>query len=1102
MTDRFRENEDNWKEYSLVEHLKNVCSNNEKYKNLYAVWTLDQETHSRALSAIYYNFPHYSMHDESHSLSIINKIEMLLGEDRIRSLSPTDTFLILESAYLHDIGMIVAQQELIEEWKKPTFEHFLKDLKENSYDKDTVEAATYLLQMQKAKNPFQESDWPVKVRHYVTIITSEYYRGKHSIRSANFIKEGTNIGLNSNYNKLIPNRLIVLLQKIAIFHGTSFEDSFNKLEQFDNGIGTDTIHPRFIASLLRLGDLLDLDDGRFNEVFENVGYFPETSKIHKEKHKSITLFLVSPEKIQVSAVCKDPDSYRETRAWFDWLKEEVKNLSSRWADIVPKGFKGGPPSLGNIKLSIEGSENITEQLDLQFNIDQKRAFELIEGQGIYSDKLIFIRELMQNSMDATKIQMWKDIKSGKYDGVSEDLLGKDIDEYRLEDIKDNKNLEFPRDFPEKIKKYYPINISLDYDEDKEKLIFSIEDRGCGISINDLKRMEKVGGSWNQDRESMNFIDKMPEFLQPTGNFGIGLHSVFLATDELKIQTKSEDDIGYDLTFVSRRKNGYITVKEDMNKKVVGTKMTLNIYGKDKINKCINSISHESQRKINKIIEKFDIFECELDKKLLVNKIICYIEGVLGNTQFYDIYINKNKYSEYEESLSETTNNVYSECKLDEYATFRRRSEKVIDIEINDKKEGMTVIVQDSNKDSLFRRNIIYKFKDITCQGPVNFGLDFFNYNINIYKGKTKHILGVSRDFINYNKLISIQNRIETELMPKIMKKLGENLLSLKTLNEIEKLEENENLSHFLFAYKKYTGDYLKLSNNNLAKNIIMGNLHKIEANNKILYKKICYNELININSIICIENPYGIDTYNDNKLDRASRLNNKGTNYICSWRDFESNTKMISHITDNFKINTIEMFDKYEAITVRSRNNNTIEFSDNEYRYKYIKSLIKLKSRHIIPPIKSIKSDVYKILYVNPWKYNLPLKDIRNVDGTYDKFIILPFYDIPKGYFLEKDTEYILEFLKRERYFNKLIDCVAEHSLEKENYKGEDIKACIENAYREFIQECIDVEKKEKEILDKEKTQSEPTKYNDGEEESTLEEIEEVAVDLELEGAK
>ncbi len=175
-----------------------------------------------------------------------------------------------------------------------------------------------------------------------------------------------------------------------------------------------------------------------------------------------------------------------------------------------------------------------------------------------------------------KLKIWKDIKSKKYDdiwsSVDSDSKIKVLSEY---------DFNFPNELPEKLKEFYPIKINVDYEEakndtDENKYIFTIEDKGCGISLKDLKRIENAGGSWEQDDELQDFIEKMPEWLQPTGNFGIGLHSVFLITDEIKIDTKSDKEDGYNISFISRRKNGYITVKKDNSISNTGTKITLRI----------------------------------------------------------------------------------------------------------------------------------------------------------------------------------------------------------------------------------------------------------------------------------------------------------------------------------------------------------------------------------------------------------------------------------------------------------------------------------------------------------------------------------------------
>ena len=45
-----------------------------------------------------------------------------------------------------------------------------------------------------------------------------------------------------------------------------------------------------------------------------------------------------------------------------------------------------------------------------FEVDKDKLTDLMTGTNIYSNKMDFIREYLQNAMDATRIQMWMDIK--------------------------------------------------------------------------------------------------------------------------------------------------------------------------------------------------------------------------------------------------------------------------------------------------------------------------------------------------------------------------------------------------------------------------------------------------------------------------------------------------------------------------------------------------------------------------------------------------------------------------------------------------------------------------------------------------------------------
>ena len=65
---------------------------------------------------------------------------------------------------------------------------------------------------------------------------------------------------------------VELLAEISLLHWEDFNDVMSRLYQEANGYKGDYIHPRFIACLIRLGDLLDFDNNRFNEF--SIAFFP------------------------------------------------------------------------------------------------------------------------------------------------------------------------------------------------------------------------------------------------------------------------------------------------------------------------------------------------------------------------------------------------------------------------------------------------------------------------------------------------------------------------------------------------------------------------------------------------------------------------------------------------------------------------------------------------------------------------------------------------------------------------------------------------------------------------------------------------------------
>jgi hypothetical protein len=503
-----------------------------------------------------YNYPHYSLHDQSHSVTIISKIEMLLGEKRINLLSPSDTWLLLMSAYLHDIGMSLTYDLIAETWEDEKFQDHLKYISEKSNDKDLKEAANYLLDIQNEiigddkgrdtkRHDFQKK-WAVKTRYYVTLIIANYFRKNHAENSKNIIQNNNKFSLDEN--DLFNNRISDLLGEIAYSHQLDFEEMMDLLKYKSDGIYNDKIHPRFIAAMLRMGDLLDLDNGRFNNRIEGVfGKLPNSSKNHQLKHASITHLLVSPEKIEFAANCSNNETYRELKSWSNWLKNEIKNLSINWNNIIPGNFESGPPTISNFDLLINNRDESEEQADLRFNLSQEKAFDIIEGSGIYDNNLVFIREIIQNAIDANKIQLWRDIKkNGIYDGML-----------------NAKKIRYPNDIPKEIYDNYYVKINIEkYEQgnDNCSLKISIEDRGCGFTKDDLNRLADVGDSWKSNYNNKKLIASMPFWLKPTAAYGMGLQSAFLVTDEIEIETNPPAGTAKKISMVSRKNDGYITVK--------------------------------------------------------------------------------------------------------------------------------------------------------------------------------------------------------------------------------------------------------------------------------------------------------------------------------------------------------------------------------------------------------------------------------------------------------------------------------------------------------------------------------------------------------------
>jgi len=512
----------------LIRHLEQKGKEHSGLTLLVNQWEFDAKLIPKALQSIGNLFPHYSRHDESHSKQILINIERLLGEN-IAQLTATDTWLLLEAAYWHDIGMVVPQRDIASALMLPAFQQYLAVIRRDTRHE--------LRQFAEHFDPndmlkcFGGADTPMEAVDKFRQLMAEWFRRQHAERSERIVQAPwESAGISSPRTELIPARLYKLLGRICRMHGLPFGELIaptpNGLPFKEVGLGVEDCHPRFVACLLRMGDLLDLDDNRFCPVMQRISgeHRPKITKAHEDKHASIRHLRIDRERIEITAECETLDGYLETFKWFDWLKQEIQDQMTNWQRIVPSRTFGLLPTLGSIAVRMSGELQIlNEGQRPQFSVDSENAVALLQGNNLYATKFACVRELLQNAVDATLLRLWLTKAVGQspsqlnspFSPAARDILESATVEFELEE-----NLGTP-------------NVP----DGKTVWTLTISDRGTGISRKDLGHMLRIGGAQG-NIERQEKINGMPEWMKPSGAFGIGFQSVFLICEEVTLISKS------------------------------------------------------------------------------------------------------------------------------------------------------------------------------------------------------------------------------------------------------------------------------------------------------------------------------------------------------------------------------------------------------------------------------------------------------------------------------------------------------------------------------------------------------------------------------------
>lgn len=650
-------------DYTIEEHLKQF-RDDDNYKILFDSWEIEKKQYENRLKVVGIRYQTYSLHDATHSEAILQQIACFLGEERIRQLSPTDAWLLLECAYCHDIGMAVSAKEIFDEFAALNEKEFEKqsEIMYNSKNAEIKVAWSFLeplfrygeeIKHDKSVEEWSEKEdrniekynniqslkkifdsewyeWPLYFTQAFMMIIQEHSRSRHAQMSYNkIIGEAEE----KEYEGIIPLRLRYLVAEIAGMHTEERGEIIRRLEKTVQGIFVDHAHPRFVAELLRIGDLLDIDNNRFNQYQLAVSGNPSYNSLaHQLKHRALRDFLVTPEKIVVHADFNTQEAekllsednmwekfcdqiekekikekvveltvraFKEMSAWLDMLRKELEFLSVKWFMIIPEGLGGSCAIFDDEKLFIDGESIDAALLNLRYHITAKRASEIIEGSGLYRNLFIaFIREILQNSMDAVKRAVYKNILNSG------------------EDMKKFENPLYLYEYISREMNQTPIKICCENDsENPENIILKIRDRGIGISYDHLRGMQHIGNMIDFKADIQ--ADEMPGCWKPTGSFGIGMQTIFYFAKEFKLKTRTMDEkLLRKMKFHSTQIGGKIDTYfvRDVKEEEFGYGTEIEIHISDQMMEAVQEKGFLA-KKIDFFSDKKELFQIQIENAL-------------------------------------------------------------------------------------------------------------------------------------------------------------------------------------------------------------------------------------------------------------------------------------------------------------------------------------------------------------------------------------------------------------------------------------------------------------------------------------------------------
>lgn len=449
-----------------------------------------------AMAQIPVTFRQYTVHDISHCQNVITLMGELLPSETRGKLNALEITFLLLSALLHDVGMVVTDREKAETFLSQNFRRFLV---EGHSDRN------------KAIDEARLAGNEPRARAIEDALLAEYYRRLHPERVRQFMDRHLAGRLKFREIEFADD-----LARLCESHAWGVEES-NDARHPERAVARledDTryyhvrVNIQYLACILRLADILDFDRSRTPlAVYQHLEFSEQRSWEEWNKHLQVKGYKITPNQVAFEIPCTHPVFYVAVHEFLGWIDDELRQCRYLVEDkpqLTADRYKLLLPQVVD-RHKVQMADRSYVAGAFRFQLEYENILALLMDKSLYPDPSLFLRELLQNALDACR---------------------------RKEADMQVKGLP-----------YAPRIVVWDRTNDPGDPRVVFQDNGIGMSQRIVEQyFLRIGRSYYRSPEFDIERQRLREHgkeLDACSQFGIGILSCFLVGDRFEVETHQE-----------------------------------------------------------------------------------------------------------------------------------------------------------------------------------------------------------------------------------------------------------------------------------------------------------------------------------------------------------------------------------------------------------------------------------------------------------------------------------------------------------------------------------------------------------------------------------